>query len=265
MLKRVNSLWVGDRLGYIERLSLVSATAVGHSVTLYSYTPNRLKGVPDGIEVLDAREVMSEQRLAKYTESRSFALGSNFFRYELLAKNLGYWIDADVYLLKPLDFKQQYVFGWEYENTINNAVLFLPSDSEMVRELCELPLVSRCPPWFGPRRRFAYYWEKFTKGPIKAEDLPWGTFGPQMVTYLAKKYKVAEQAQRPSVFYPVKWTEARSLYGPVHAIEELIAPDTHAVHLYNSRLVGLNDRPPPAGSYIDVICRRLGIETSNAA
>jgi hypothetical protein len=259
MLKRLNTLWVGERLGYLEQLCLVSATAVGHSVTLYSYTPDNLKGAPDGIEIRDAREVMPEQRLLRYADSGSFALGSNFFRYELLAKNLGYWIDADIYVLKPLNFKQQYVFGLEHENTINSAVLFLPSDSEMVRDLCEIPLSSRRPPWFGPKRSLAYFWKRVTTGPVKVEDLQWGTFGPLMVSYLAKKHKVVDQAQKPSVFYPVSWKVARSLYGPAHVIEELIAPETHAVHLYNSRLVGLSDRPPPPGSYIDVICRQHGI------
>ena len=66
MLKRVNSLWVGDRLGYLEQVCLVSAAAVGHPVTLYSYTPDRLKGVPPGIELRDAREVMPEERVVKY-------------------------------------------------------------------------------------------------------------------------------------------------------------------------------------------------------
>jgi hypothetical protein len=259
MLKRLNTLWVGDRLGYLQQLCLVSATAVGHHVTLYSYKPDNLNGVPDGIEIRDAREVMPEQKLVAYADCGSFALGSDFFRYELLAKDLGYWIDADVYLLKPLNFKEQYVFGWEHENTINGAVLLLPSDSDMARDLCELPLFNRRPPWFGPRRSLAYFWKRITKGPPKVEEFSWGVFGPQMVSYLAKKHKVVNQAQKPSVFYPISWKNARSLYEPAHVIEELIAPETHTVHLYNSRLVGLNNTPPPPGSYIDVICRQHGI------
>ena len=55
MLERLNSLWVGDRLGYIEQLCLVSALAVGHRFTLYSYTPDVLRGVPNGIDLRDAR------------------------------------------------------------------------------------------------------------------------------------------------------------------------------------------------------------------
>lgn len=262
MLKRVNSLWVGERLGYLEQLCLASAAAVGHPVTLYSYTPDRLKGVPPQIELRDAREVMPEARLVTYAGTGSFALGSNFFRYELLVKDLGYWIDADVYVMKPLDFEQQYVFGMEHENTINNAVLYIPPKSEMVRDLCQIPLSNRCPPWYGPKRSLAYYWKRWTKGSVGVEDMIWGTFGPLMVTYLARKHKVFNQAQNPSVFYPISWKDARRFYEPAPVVEASLASDTHAVHLYNSRLVGLNDKPPPAGSFIDLLCRRHGIDTA---
>ena len=265
MLKRVNSLWVGDRLGYLEQLSLVSAAAVGHPVTLYSYTPDRLKGVPDGIELRDAREVMPEERMIRYAGTNSYALGSNFFRYELLAKGLGYWIDADVYVIKPLDFEQPFVFGMEHENTINAAILYIPPKSEMVRDLCEIPLSDRCPPWYGPKRRLAYYWKRLTQGQVRVDEMMWGTFGPLMVTFLAKKHKVADQAQKPSVFYPISWKDARQFYEPAHIVKSSLTQDTHAVHLYNSRLVGLTDKPPPAGSYIDLICRNHGIDTAVAA
>ena len=43
MLDRLNSLWIGERLGYVERLTMVSALSVGHPFTLYSYTPERTR------------------------------------------------------------------------------------------------------------------------------------------------------------------------------------------------------------------------------
>jgi hypothetical protein len=263
MLKRLNTLWVGDHLGYLEKLCLVSAAAVGHPVTLYSYAPDNLKGVPDGIEVRDAREVMPEKKLVSYANG-SFALGANFFRHELLARNFGYWIDADLYFLKPVEFNEEYVFGWEHGNTINNAILLLPSDSQMVRDLCDLPELVKRPPWFGLRRSLAYY-KKRVKGPLKMQDYTWGTFGPQMLDYLAKKYKVADLGQRPAVFYPVKWQEVRSLYGPADKIVKILSPETRTIHLYNSQLAELKKMPPPPGSYIDVICRKHGIDTGGAA
>jgi hypothetical protein len=260
MLERLNSLWVGNRLGYIERLCLASAVAVGHPFTLYSYTPEVLDALPQGVDLRDAREVMPEEKLVRYSDSGAVQLGANFFRYALLAKGLGYWVDMDFCFLKPLDFKEPYVFGWEYENWINNAVLRIPANSDMAHELCSLPQTNRRPPWFGPKRTLLYYWARLSKGDIRVEDLPWGTFSSGMVTYVAKKYRIAEQAQKPEVFYPVRWKDAPALFGPASVIEEMITPETAAVHMWYSRLIRFIDRPPPPGSYVDVLCRKYGID-----
>ena len=262
MLERLNSLWVGNRLGYIEQLCLFSATAVGHPFTLYSYKPDILRGVPDGVELRDAREVMSESKFIDYSSSRSLTLLTDFFRYDLLTKDLGYWVDMDFCFLRPLEFKQPYVFGWEDENTINNAILRIPAQSEMAHDLCDLPKTNRCPPWFGPKRTLLYYWARLTKGDIGVLDLPWGTFGPGMVTYLAKKHGVAEQAQPRWVFYPVKYQDAKALFGPADIIEKMITPKSRALHMYRARLFDFVDKPPPRGSYLDVVCRRYGVDTS---
>jgi hypothetical protein len=234
---------------------------MGHPVTLYSYTPESLKGVPVGVELRDASEVMPENQLVGYADTGAFQLGANFWRYALIAKDLGYWVDLDFYFLKAVDFSVDYVFGWEYENWINNAILGMPSVADMVKDLCELPRTNWRPPWFGPKRSLNYYWLRLTKGDVKVEDLPWGTFSSGLVTYVAKKNGVAHLAQRPSVFYPVRWKDARALFGPAETIERMIAPDTCAVHMWQSRLVDLADKPPPRGSYLDVACRRYGIET----
>ena len=90
MLDRLNSLWIGDELGYMERLTLVSALSVGHPFTLYSYAPEKLRGVPNGVEVRDANEVVPYNTLARYFDGGWAALGTDFFRYAMQAKGLGY-------------------------------------------------------------------------------------------------------------------------------------------------------------------------------
>ena len=271
MLERLNSFWSGKRLGYLEQLCLVSAVTVGHRFTLYTYHPRDLEGVPDGIDVRDAREVMAESKFQAHRSSGSVQLGADFFRYALLGKSVGYWVDMDFCFLKPLDFREPYVFGWEYEdnvagwhtNTINNGVLRVPAQSDMLRDLCELPKTNWRPRWFGPKRTVLYYFARLTKGDVRVEDLPSGTFGPELVTYLAKKYGVAEQAQKPWIFYPVRYKDAPALLGPADAIEKMLTPETRAVHMYQSRLTGFLDAPPPRGSYLDVVCRRYGIDTGD--
>lgn len=260
-LRPLNGLWVGDRLDYLEQLCLVSGLACGHQVRLFSYEPKKLKGVPSGIEVHDAAEVMPRERMLRYTASGSFALGSNFWRYEMLALDLGYWIDLDVFVVKPLHGNDDYVFGREREGGINTAVLYAPPDSQFVHDLRTLPRANRCPPWFGPRRTLEFHMKKLALGHVGLEDFPWGTFGPRMLTYVARKEGLLHLAAPPEVFYPVSWGEVHLLYGSAAAVEALLTEETRAIHLYNSQLRDLAKSPPPAGSYIALQCERLGIST----
>lgn len=259
VLERLNALWFGDQLRYMEQLSIVSAMDAGHPVTVYSYTPDSLTGVPSGAKIGDARDVMSDERRTRLLQGRYRALGSDFFRYEVFAKGLGYWVDLDVLVLKPLAFEEEHVFGWEHATSINGAVLRLPQASKMLAELRNIPESNWCPPYFGPRRKAAYYFKRLTSAEVRLEDLPWGAVGPAMITYLARKYDTARLAQPKSVFYPLDYDQATKLFEHADVVEAMIEPNTLAVHMWNSKLRGLVDRPPPPGSYVDVACRKHGI------
>jgi hypothetical protein len=249
-MRVLNSLWVGDQLGILEQLCIRSALAAGHPFHLYSYEPSKLRGVPDGVEVRDAAEVMPRERMIAYAECNSYALGANFWRYELLGLGLGYWVDLDVLIIKPFDFEQDYVFGAEQEGTINTAVLLAPKDSPLVKDLKDLPERVRCPPWYGPRRSVQYYLRRIRQGPLRLEDYPWGTFGPGMMGYLVGRHDLAKFVQPHPVLYPVSWRNAKALYGPRQQVEAMLSEETRAIHLYNSQLRELAKAPPPAGSFM---------------
>lgn len=259
-LVQFNSLWVGPRLQYLERLCLASAAAAGHQFTLWSYNPQNLKNVPPGTDLRDAAEIMPEERLLRYRDTGSVALGANLWRIELLAKGYGCWVDMDFIFLRPFDFDSEYIFGWEYENWINNAVLFAPQNSSMVADLQAIPRPNRRPPWWGPRNSLKFYWQRFRQGGMDLEDYPWGTFSAGLVTHVVKRNKLQAHAQKPEIFYPVRWKDARSVYEPAEVVEAMLTPETRAVHLWHSRLHGLRDNPPAPGSYIDLACKRFGID-----
>jgi len=255
MLKRLNSLWVGEDLGYLERLCIVSAIEVGHPFTIYSYTPENLRGVPAGVEVRDAREVFPAEKFFCYKWA---ALGSDFFRYALLAKGCGYWVDLDVYMLGPFDFMTDYVFGWERGGSINGAVLRLPDNCDMLNYLVSLPKRNWRPPFFGPKRTL-YFYLKRLKGDVHPDDLDWGSFGPALITHLAEKYGVAKLAQEREVFYPIRYEEAHVFSGPAETVERMLTPQTRAVHLWHSKLDAAVKNSPPPGSFLEAACRRHGI------
>ena len=260
MLDVLNSLWIGERLGYIERLTMISALSVGHPFRLYSYAPDRLRDVPSGVEVRDANEVAVYGVLAQYFDRGLSALGSDFFRYAMQAKGLGCWVDLDLYFVKAIDFQDDYVFGWEHETSINGAVLRLPGQSDMVRELSELPHVNWRPPFYGLRKTASFYLKRLREGDIHADNYRWGTFGPAFLTYLAKKYHVSERARDRSVFYPLRHRQARLLCGPPELVESQLTRETRTVHLWNSVLSPAARVSPPLGSYLEAACRRHGLD-----
>jgi hypothetical protein len=255
MPARLNSLWIGEELGYVEQLTLVSALSVGHAFCLYSYTPEKLRRVPSGVEIRDANEVVPYQTLAHYFDGGWAALGTDFFRYAMQAKGLGCWVDLDLYFVRPIDFEDDYVFGWEHETSINGAVLRLPANSDMVRELGEIGHVNWQPPFYGPRKTAIFYWRRLTEGDIRPENYRWGTFGPMLLTYLAKKYGVAGRAKERSVFYPITHRNWKLLCAPPEFVKAEITAETRTVHLWRSVLIRGAGASPPPGSYLEAVCR----------
>jgi hypothetical protein len=104
-----------------------------------------------------------------------------------------------------------------------------------------------------------FYWRRLTRGDIKPENLPWGSFGPAIITYFAKKHGAAALAQSQPVFYPVSYDDSDALFSARERVEEMIKPETRVVHMWHSKLKGHVGRIP-RGSYLDVICRKHGIE-----
>lgn len=257
----LTSLWVGQELTYVERLSIQSALAHGHRYNLYSYEPAKLRGVPAGVEVRDAAEVMPQEKMISYAEcNNGVALGANLWRYHMLEMGLGCWVDLDLVFVKPIDFSKSYVLGWEHEGWINNAVMFAPRDSEFVQDLFRLTKPNVRPPWFGPRRTLDFYLRRWREGYLGLEDMPWGTYSAGLVTHIVKSRKLQAFVAEPDAFYPVRWSEARIVYDDAEVVNARIGPQTQGVHLWHSRLGELAASPPPAGSWMAQQCKRYGVE-----
>ena len=116
-----NAMWIGGNLGPVSAACLASFVRQGHRVVLYCYdTPSDM---PFGVELADAGAIIPSSRIFKHKQTGSYALFANLFRYELQRRDLGIWVDCDFYCVRPFSFAQEYVFGWQNKNEINNAVL----------------------------------------------------------------------------------------------------------------------------------------------
>jgi hypothetical protein len=243
----VNSLWIGEALGPVERACLASFLRNGHAFTLWCYDPP--KGVPPGVRLRDAAEILPRDRIIRH-RGGSPALFANHFRYRLQRLGLGIWVDCDLYLLRPLLDMPEHLFAWESEDRINNALIRFPPSSPLIPPLLEIFDESSVPPWLPPRARLAARWRLLAKGRSGVEVMPWGSAGPLALTWLARRFDLDSAALPAAFFYPMPWQRADWIRDPRLSLEDVAAPETLAIHLWNERIRSFKDDPAPAGSFL---------------
>ncbi|NEX92682.1 hypothetical protein [Caulobacter sp. 17J65-9] len=247
MLPTCNTFWMGAPLGPVERACLRSVARQGHRVILYSYGP--VDGAPTEVEVRDAREVLplaTAERLAK----ANYALAADLFRYTLLSRGAEYWVDADVYCLRPLAFAESYVFGWEAPGLLGNAILKIVADSPLLAALIEVFEGRECPPWAGRNDRRVALRQLKAGERINLGALSWGVGGPQALSWLTRKSGLDCFALPRSAFYPIYYRQADWILDPARPLEAIAGPETYAVHLWNKEISRFKAEPAPAGSFL---------------
>ncbi len=244
--RQCNSLWIGERFGPLERACARSVLRQGHPLRLYCY--DRPKDVPEGVDLADAAEIVPRDRIIRHRRG-SVALFSNLFRYELLRRGAGTWLDLDLYLLKPLP-EGDHLFGFEDETNINTAVLRLPPDCEFLDILIALFEEKATPPWLPLRERLASDLRLWRTGKTDLTKMPWGVAGPRALTALAKGTSLTSLAQPQTVFYPAPHAAAYWITDPDIRLEHWTSPDTVAVHLWNEAIKSVKDAPAAPGSFL---------------
>jgi len=241
------TLWIGDRMGAVERACLQSVMRQGHGVALYCYrTPD---GIPASVELRDAEEILPESKV--FTgRNGSFAAFSDWFRYELLERGLGTWVDTDMYLLRPLEMRTPNLFGEESPGIINNAILRLPQNSPMLPPLLAPFDKGRVPRGLTWRQRFPLHIQQIFRGKLDLSGLPWGSTGPLAISALAREFDLASQALPSDVLYPASWREPDWIRDSSMTLEEIITERTVGIHLWNECIKGYKDDPAPAGSFL---------------
>ena len=124
----LQTFWTGNPIGRLERAALQSYVNQGYAVHVYTYLPlNEFRAnLPSRthIKVYDARDILSEDKIFKYTgrekgkrpNAYSFLPFSDLFRFTMLHKKGGTWMDLDIFLLKPIPtsiWNRDYVFSSE--------------------------------------------------------------------------------------------------------------------------------------------------------
>jgi hypothetical protein len=227
MLLPVQSLWVGPKLSELEILSIKSFQKVGHKFILYTY--EKVKGIPTGTIVKDANKIMKKKDLFQFKES--FLPFSDLFRYKMLYEKGGYWVDLDMIALKPLKFREPFIFSSERtiqkgpyrnrekEEIENIGILKAPKKSPFYKELFEACMEE-------------------TKKEVK-ENIQF----MRTMRIILEKYGYEKYVKPAKMFCPLDWWHTKDAFYPpcckkkydvVGYSVESVLKNAHTVHMWRS-------------------------------
>ena len=260
----VASLWIGERLHYLNHICLVSHLRQGHPVTLYC--TDNVTNVPEGIEVRPAAEIMDIPMDIVDSTSASFL--SNVFRYKMIQKTGAIWIDCDAFCEKPFPDEWEWIFaGHGMRGALNCGVVGLPQKCELMDQLLDYyDNLPDYPPWWGSNSRKKLDRQKDdVPHAVKIYKTERTAFGPQAFTHFAKQTGDFEKSMSPDVLYPVPFQLNDIFYDPHGRVEGWFTEKTVSVHLYtNGTKPWWRRKPPLENSYAWRMCQKLDIDPSAA-
>jgi hypothetical protein len=256
---RLFSFWTGRELTYLEHLCLKSMINVGHEVVVYTY--NSVLDVPDGVIVKNASDILPSPP-PKLVEAGRWAFVADIFRYLGLEREIGIWVDLDIFLLKNLDNMGSFIYGWQEPGIINSAVLKLPPKSKPLQQLIA---ISRDNVVVGPHWSLKHRLYQIAMGAAgmhtPLEKLEWGVIGPHALTKYLTESRLLHHCQPVDVFYPVEPLSASIIFDDnSFEVENRITSSTRALHLWNELIRNSKKGSPPMNSFIGKMCKRLNIK-----
>lgn len=236
-LPPIGALWIGGSLTWLEQLCLTSFVAHGHEVLLFTY--GEVKNVPEGVRICDGRDVIDTDDFILHGRTQSVALFSDLFRFHMIkAIPEIIYIDTDVFCLKPLDFDDPFLFGFEeYRNPrawrLNGAVLRLPPESQILAKMLTFMEDQHpAPVWIKPKFQGEMKARAAAGDPMHVSELPWGIWGPLGITAFAGQTGEHTHAKSVDVLYPVPFPERRILFKRPAKTMHYLTEDSHTIHMW---------------------------------
>ncbi len=228
----IQMFWHGAPLSRVEQLSLASFVHHRHAVHLYTY--DAIEGVPAGVTMRDASEILPRNSIFRHRRTQSLAPFADWFRYRLLFERGGIWADTDVVCLKPFDYAQPRVFGWQDRLLVNNAVIGLPAGDPLaswMAMVCEHP--NRWLPYDDLGLRLRKLKRRFLRGNSRG-NVRWGESGPIGFTRAIRHFGYTDAVLPAWHFYPVPHEKFRVLFASPAENGAVRLEDSRAVHLWNN-------------------------------
>jgi hypothetical protein len=238
------SFWFGDIVPMYQRLAMKSFLDHGHQYVLYAY---KALDVPAGVILRDASEILPESSVFFYGEKAGVGRGSvagfsNLFRYHMLCRVGGWWVDADVICLSGSVPASDVFIAWEDEDIVGSAIIALPTNHILARDLRDAAEVA-------------------------GSDVQWGATGPKLLTRLVHEREILNLVQPQTFAYPVQSVDALHLLIPERRDEvnerTLGKPFLHIWTEVQRRAVILPSMAPPAGSVLSDLFARHGFDLTS--
>ena len=253
----IQALWIGDELPELVQISIRSFTEKGHPYHLYTY--RSFPDLPPGCVLKDANEILPEKYVFRRRADGSVASFSDWFRFELLNKKGGYYVDTDIVCLKPFDLDEYFigaVQGGRHApaRTLNGAVLRTKPGNLVCRLMC---FWFRHPRWYVPvivlyrsvMKVIRWDWRgwRHEMGLLR-RDKNWllgdpvrmretcgvllSHFAYQGLAYVSAVWLKIYAVMPQHYFYPHPYSKRAGLMDDTYEHTDNPFPDSYAVHLW---------------------------------
>lgn len=230
----IQSLWIGSRLSVLETLSIRSFIAHGHPYHLYVY--DDLPGIPDGVSIMDANEIIPRSEIFRLPNG-SLAAFADWFRWELLYLKGHYWVDTDMICVRPFVFDEAIIFGKQGIAKACPAVLHFEPRYSFCRIMAD---ACASPNRFQPYDNWPHRCLKTLRTLLYRKQrrrIFWGEAGgPAGFTRALEHYGMFNIGKPFTVFYPIHWTNWRCIFDETLKDDLGLFSDTRAIHLWNEML-----------------------------
>lgn len=263
-LPTIATLWIGDRLSWLEQLCLKSFVDAGHETLLFSYSP--IPNAPPGVYLRDARDIFPGDAIIRHKRTGSPAIHADLWRLHLMQQTDYLWVDADILCVKPFDFSTSFVFGLEKPHLVCNAVMRLPVGSGTLTGLMDfIADPYAIGPWLKPEQQDELHIAKAAGNPVHFSEQAWGLTGPAALTYFLKETGEWAHALPQTAFYPVSFKDRnKMILSRFNVEDDFLTVGTYAVHLWarrmKPRLEEKEGNRPRRGSYLHKALKKHGID-----
>lgn len=193
------TFWEGQLLPRLHLVCVSSWLHVGHDVHVYGY--RKPDNLPNGAQFVDASLVLSQEHAFYNKNAGNIAQFADIFRMELLRRNLGTWLDADLLLLRPIPEDRAVILAWERYGHICNAAMRFPENHEIPKAVVRAFSTKTLGPWALAKPRFKKLLKWFAGQKITQTDLPLGHWGRHPLGYFVRKLHMEKDLLGQNSFY----------------------------------------------------------------